>query len=343
MEPGRLIFNTSGSGAGQMLFMDCGAGAVGAGAASMFHRGGMPLLGGMDEGRGVKRPFFTSPDDMLEEEYYDEQLPEKKRRLTPEQVHLLERSFEEENKLEPERKTELARKLGLQPRQVAVWFQNRRARWKTKTLERDFDRLKASFDALRADHDALLQDNHRLRSQVVTLTEKMQEKEGPDGSFGAAVDASQSELPAAEVKAAVSGAAEEQAAAESLEMQQQQQLHVKAEERLSPGSGGSAVLDARDALLGCGGVVDSSVESYYFPGGGGTCADEYHDCVMGPVAGGIQSEEDEGAGSDEGCSYYADDAAAVFFAAGHGHNNHHHHADDVDDQDDGQISWWMWN
>jgi hypothetical protein len=33
----------------------------------------------------VKRPFFTSPDDMLEEEYYDEQLPEKKRRLTLEQ------------------------------------------------------------------------------------------------------------------------------------------------------------------------------------------------------------------------------------------------------------------
>ena len=48
--------------------------------------GAIPVLGGMDEGRGVKRPFFTSPDDLLEDEYYDEQLPEKKRRLTPEQV-----------------------------------------------------------------------------------------------------------------------------------------------------------------------------------------------------------------------------------------------------------------
>lgn len=33
-----------------------------------------------------KRPFLSSIDDMLEEEYYDEQLTEKKRRLSPEQV-----------------------------------------------------------------------------------------------------------------------------------------------------------------------------------------------------------------------------------------------------------------
>lgn len=33
-----------------------------------------------------KRPFFTSPEDVFDEEYYDEQMPEKKRRLTPEQV-----------------------------------------------------------------------------------------------------------------------------------------------------------------------------------------------------------------------------------------------------------------
>ncbi|GJM86719.1 hypothetical protein PR202_ga02606 [Eleusine coracana subsp. coracana] len=334
MDSGRLIFNTTGSGAGQMLFLDCGVGGPGGG---MFHRGGGRPVLGLEEGRGVKRPFFTSPDELLEEEYYDEQLPEKKRRLTPEQVHLLERSFEEENKLEPERKTELARKLGLQPRQVAVWFQNRRARWKTKQLERDFDRLKASFDALRADHDALLQDNHRLRSQVVSLTEKLQEKEEEEGGAGAAA----AEF-TADVKVSLAVVEVEQAAEEAAAFEAQQ---VKSEDRLSTGSGGSAVVDT-DALLGAGSglaAVDSSVESY-FPGSDDHHYNDHCGGMGGPVdhhcAAEFQSEEDDGAGSDEGCSYYPDEtaAAAAAFFAGHAH---HHHVDD--DEDDGQISWWMWN
>ncbi|CAA7407722.1 unnamed protein product [Spirodela intermedia] len=92
---------------------------------------------------------------------------------------MLEMSFEAENKLEPEKKSELAKKLGLQPRQVAIWFQNRRARYKTKQLERDFDRLKSSYDSLLADHDSLLNDNLLLRSQILSLTEKLQAKGSP--------------------------------------------------------------------------------------------------------------------------------------------------------------------
>ena len=91
---------------------------------------------------------------------------EKKRRLSAEQVRALERSFEVENKLEPERKARLARDLGLQPHQVAVWFQNRRARWKTKQLERDYAALRRSYDALRHDHDALCRDKDALLAEV---------------------------------------------------------------------------------------------------------------------------------------------------------------------------------
>lgn len=95
--------------------------------------------------------------------------PEKKRRLTTDQVQFLERSFEVENKLEPERKAQLAKELGLQPRQVAIWFQNRRARYKTKQLEKEYNCLKASYDKLNADYDCLFKENQKLKNEVIFI------------------------------------------------------------------------------------------------------------------------------------------------------------------------------
>ncbi|KAF8089347.1 hypothetical protein N665_0509s0015 [Sinapis alba] len=98
---------------------------------------------------------------------------EKKRRLSVVQVKALEKNFEIDNKLEPERKVKLAQELGLQPRQVAIWFQNRRARWKTKQLERDYGVLKSNFDALKRSRDSLQRDNDSLLAEIKELRVKL--------------------------------------------------------------------------------------------------------------------------------------------------------------------------
>ncbi|KAA8530343.1 hypothetical protein F0562_005052 [Nyssa sinensis] len=107
------------------------------------------------------------------------QLGEKKKRLNLEQVKTLENSFELGNKLEPERKMQLARALGLQPRQVAIWFQNRRARWKTKQLEKDYDIMKKQFEALKADNDALQAENKKLHEELLALKSRESTGSGP--------------------------------------------------------------------------------------------------------------------------------------------------------------------
>lgn len=104
-------------------------------------------------------------------------LSEKKRRLRVDQVKALEKNFELENKLEPERKTKLAQELGLQPRQVAVWFQNRRARWKTKQLEKDYGLLKSQYDSLRHNFDSLRRDNDSLLQEISKIKAKINGEE----------------------------------------------------------------------------------------------------------------------------------------------------------------------
>jgi len=126
-------------------------------------------------GCGQKRSFYPtfemSAEDVGDDDGGDDcnHNVEKKRRLTFDQVRSLERNFELENKLEPERKMQLAKELGLQPRQVAVWFQNRRARWKTKQLERDYEVLTVDYNRLKTEFDAVLQEKQELQAEVTAI------------------------------------------------------------------------------------------------------------------------------------------------------------------------------
>ncbi|CAL5341985.1 unnamed protein product [Camellia sinensis] len=91
-----------------------------------------------------------------------------KKRLTQDQVRLLETSFSSSKKLEPERKLRLAQELGIPPRQIAIWYQNKRARWKAQKLELDYGTLQLRLGTA-------LAEKRRLEKEVERLGRELEE------------------------------------------------------------------------------------------------------------------------------------------------------------------------
>ncbi|PON92795.1 Octamer-binding transcription factor [Trema orientale] len=89
-----------------------------------------------------------------------------KKRFSDEQIKSLEVMFRSDSRPESRTKQQLAGELGLQPRQVAIWFQNRRARSRTKQIEREYSKLKASYNTLVSSVESLKRENQALNIQL---------------------------------------------------------------------------------------------------------------------------------------------------------------------------------
>ncbi|XP_073047067.1 homeobox-leucine zipper protein HAT14-like [Primulina eburnea] len=98
------------------------------------------------------------------DEEYENGISRKKLRLTKEQSSFLEESFKEHNTLNPRQKLALAKQLNLRPRQVEVWFQNRRARTKLKQTEVDCEYLKRCCERLTEENRRLQKELQELRA-----------------------------------------------------------------------------------------------------------------------------------------------------------------------------------
>ncbi|KAF3781091.1 Homeobox-leucine zipper protein [Nymphaea thermarum] len=103
----------------------------------------------------------SEEEEEMEDEV-DNRNGRKKLKLSLEQSSLLEQSFREQRTLSPNQKQILAKQLNLLPRQVEVWFQNRRARTKLKQIELNCQLLKNCCERLS-------EENRRLKKELQEL------------------------------------------------------------------------------------------------------------------------------------------------------------------------------
>ncbi|KAB5548481.1 hypothetical protein DKX38_011887 [Salix brachista] len=93
-------------------------------------------------------------------------LKPRKKRLDGDQHRLLETSFNANQKLKAEDKIKLARQIGLPPRQVEIWYQNRRAKNKTNVVEHGYRNVQLELGNVMA-------ENIRLEKHVSMLKHEL--------------------------------------------------------------------------------------------------------------------------------------------------------------------------
>ncbi|CAK9225153.1 unnamed protein product [Sphagnum jensenii] len=123
----------------------CGVESSAYSSATEVQRGGADYM---------RRTNYSGSDGSLDND--DEEAgSSQKLRFTKPQVRLLEHTFQTLQRPNCYQKEDLARELGVQPRQVDIWFQNRRARGKPKATDSD-------CDILRQRCQDLIAENHQL-------------------------------------------------------------------------------------------------------------------------------------------------------------------------------------
>ncbi|KAE8670221.1 Homeobox-leucine zipper protein HAT9 [Hibiscus syriacus] len=100
--------------------------------------------------------------------------PRKKLRLTKQQSSILEHNFKQHTTLNTKQKQALAEQLNLRPRQVEVWFQNRRARTKLKQTEVDCELLNKCYETLTEENKRLQKELQELKALKLTAPYYMQ-------------------------------------------------------------------------------------------------------------------------------------------------------------------------
>jgi homeobox-leucine zipper protein len=129
----------------------CGVESSAYSSATEVQRGGADYM---------RRTNYSGSDGSLDND--DEEGSSQKLRFTKPQVRLLEHTFQTLQRPNCYQKEDLARELGVQPRQVDIWFQNRRARGKPKATDSD-------CDILRQRCQDLIAENHQLNLLIQVL------------------------------------------------------------------------------------------------------------------------------------------------------------------------------